>query len=57
LEGPGSIVNNDYWRQNFVDVLIPAAYKFWNQLTNIAAGNAVLLDGIMTAALADVCKT
>jgi hypothetical protein len=53
LEGPVSIVSNDYWRQNFVDVLIPAAFKFWNQLTNIAAGNAILLDGIMTAALAE----
>jgi hypothetical protein len=53
LEDPVSIVCNDYWPHNFVDVLIPAAYKFWNQRTNIAAGNAFLLDGIMTAALAE----
>lgn len=51
LEGPTTIINNEYYRKHFVDVQMPSAYKFINQLGTVASGNAILLDPIMTGAL------
>ena len=51
LEGPRSIVQNEYYRKHFVDVQMPSAFKFINQLANVAAGNAILFDPVMSGAL------
>ena len=50
IEGSISIANNTFFRQGYVDLMLPSAYKIVNQLLANAAGNMCMLDPVMVGA-------